>query len=236
MAMTGTRGHLPFLVAAGVLLLACLPILFARHMLPPAEGPSRIMGFFDALWRKPSAMITGLFDGFIFQTLLVLLPVYALKLGADEDRAIQYLTVCMLGGIPLQFMIGYILDRIGAEAVLVLCCAVIAPALLAFIWFSDQPSAAWPILILLGAASAAVYTAGVTAIGGSFNAEEMPSGTATFNVLWFIGAIAGPAVAGYAMILWDPHGVAYTIIASSVVLGFANALARYRTGRATGAT
>src|SRR5262245_51167898 len=58
MAMTGTRDQPPFLVAAGVLLLACLPILFARHMLPPVEGSSRIMGFFDALRRKPSAMIT----------------------------------------------------------------------------------------------------------------------------------------------------------------------------------
>ena len=84
-------------------------------------------GLFDALRRKPSAMITGLFDGFIFQTLLVFRPIYALRLGTSEERAIQYLTVCMLAGIPLQFLIGYLLDRVGAHAVLVLSCAVIAP-------------------------------------------------------------------------------------------------------------
>lgn len=72
-------------------------------------------------------MITGLFDGFIFQTLLVFRPIYALRLGTSEERAIQYLTVCMLAGIPLQFLIGYLLDRVGAHAVLVLSCAVIAP-------------------------------------------------------------------------------------------------------------
>jgi predicted MFS family arabinose efflux permease len=93
-------------------------------------------------------MITGLFDGFIFQMLLVFRPIYALRLGTSEERAIQYLTVCMLAGIPLQFLIGYLLDRVGAQAVLVLSCAVIAPALLAFTWFSDQPFAAWPILAL----------------------------------------------------------------------------------------
>ena len=142
----------------------------------------------------------------------------------------------LIGGMLAVGGLGYLLDRIGAETVLVLSCAVIAPALLAFTLFSDQPAAAWPILILLGAASAAVYTAAVAAIGGSFNAEEMPSGTATFNVFWFLGAMVGPAVAGYAMTLWDPHGVAYTIITSCVVLGFANALARYRTGQATGAS
>jgi MFS family permease len=44
-SLAGTRGHPPLLVAAALLLLACLPILFARHMLPQAEGSSRIMGF-----------------------------------------------------------------------------------------------------------------------------------------------------------------------------------------------
>src|SRR5262249_3077173 len=163
------------------------------------------------------AMITGFFDGFIFQTLLIFLPIYALRLGASEERAIQYLTVCMLGGVPLQLMIGYLLDRIGSEAVLVLAFALIATALPPFAWLIDQPGAAWPILILIGAASAAVYTAGIAAISASFNAEEMPSGTATFNSIWYVGAVAGPAVAGYAMALWDPHGVALSIIVSCVV-------------------
>jgi MFS family permease len=231
MTITGTRGHPPFLVAAGLLLLGCLPILLARQMLSCSEDSSRIMGFIDALLRKPSAMITGFFDGFIFQTLLIFLPIYALRLGTSEERAIQYLAVCMLGGIPLQLVVGYLLDRIGSEAVLVLACAVIVPALPAFAWLIDQPAAAWPTLILIGAASAAVYTAGIAAISGSFNAQEMPSGTATFNVLWCIGAVIGPAVAGYAMTVWDPHGVALSMIVSCVVLGFANALARHREGR-----
>jgi MFS family permease len=228
MSFAGTEGHPPFLVAAGLILLACLPILLARHMLPPAADAARVMGFFDALLRKPAAMITGLFDGFIFQTLLIFLPIYALRLGASEELAIQYLAVCMLGGIPLQLLIGYLLDRIGAEAVLVLTCAMIVPAIPAFAWLVDEPVAAWPILILMGAASAAIYTAGIAAVSGSFNAEEMPSGTAAFNVFWYAGAIAGPAVGGYAMTLWDPHGVAASIILSSIVLGLANALARRR--------
>src|SRR5262245_5383135 len=53
MSLAGTKGHTPFLVAAGVLLLACLPILLARHVLPPVEASSRIMGFFDAVSRQP---------------------------------------------------------------------------------------------------------------------------------------------------------------------------------------
>jgi MFS family permease len=229
MTFAGTTGHPPFLAAAALLLLACLPIVLARRMLPPVQEGARIVGFIGALLRKPSAMITGLFDGFIFQTLLVFLPIYALRLGAGEERAIQYLTVCMLGGIPLQLLIGYLLDRFGPQVVLVMTCAVIVPALAAFPWFVDEPVAAWPVLILIGAASAAVYTAGIAAISSSFKAEEMPSGTAAFNVIWYVGAVGGPAVAGYAMTLWDPHGVAASVIVSCIVLGSVNALARYQT-------
>jgi MFS family permease len=227
MTIAGTEGPPPFLAAAGLLLLACLPVLLARHMLPPAKDAAKVMGLVEALLRKPSAMITGLLEGFIFQTLLIFLPVYALRLGASEEHAIQYLTIYMLGGIPLQLLIGYLLDRIGAEAVLVLTCATIALTLPAFAWFVDEP-AAWPILILMGASCAAIYTAGLAAISGSFSAAEMPSGTATFNVFWYIGAVAGPAVAGYAMTLWDPHGIAVSIVISCIVLGFANAFARSR--------
>ncbi|MET1025666.1 MAG: hypothetical protein ABWY00_00755 [Dongiaceae bacterium] len=39
-------------------------------------------------------------------------------------------------------------------------------------------------------------TAGIATISSSFNAAEMPSGTATFNVIWYVGAVSGPAVAG----------------------------------------
>jgi MFS family permease len=197
-------------------------------MLPPSEDGTRIMRFVDALLRKPSAMITGLLDGFIFQTILVLLPIYALRLGASEDRAIQYLMVCMLGGIPLQLVIGYLLDRVGAEAVLILACITLAPTLPILAWVVDEPAAAWPLLVVIGASSAAVYTSGIAAVSGSFNATEMPSGTATFNVLWFVGAVAGPSVAGYAMTLWDPHGMAVSVITSAMVLGLFNMLARHR--------
>jgi len=227
MSVVGTVGHAPFLVTAGLLLLACLPILLAHNMLPPTPG-GRGMGFVDAVMRKPSAMMTGLFDGFIFQTFLIFLPIYALRLGASEERAIQYLMVYMLGGIPLQLLIGYILDRIGAEAVLILCCAINVLGLPAFAWLVDEPVAAWPILIVIGVASAAVYTAGIAAVSSSFSAAEMPSGTAFYNIAWLIGAVAGPAAAGYAATLWDPHGIAATIVISCVLLGLANAFARSR--------
>jgi MFS family permease len=228
MAIVGTMGHAPFLVTAGLLLLACLPILLAHNMLPPTAEDSRIMGMVNAFLRKPSAMITGLFDGFIFQTMLVLLPIYAIGLGASEDQAIRFMMIYMLGGIPLQLVIGYVLDRIGAEAVLTLCCALIALGLPAFAWFIAEPVASWPILIVVGAASGAVYTAGVAAISGSFSAGEMPSGTAVFNIAWLVGGVAGPSAAGYAATLWDPHGFAGSIVASCVVLGLVNALARRR--------
>lgn len=227
MSIVGTLGHPPFLVTSGLLLLACLPILLARNMLPPTEG-ARTMGLVGAFLRKPSAMLTGLFDGFIFQALLIFLPIYALRLGVSEDQAIRFLMICMLGGIPLQLLIGYLLDRIGAQAVLILCCAILLLTFPAFAWFIAEPVVTWPTLIFIGAASAAVYTAGIAAISSSFSAEEMPSGTAAFNIVWYVGAVIGPTATGYAATLWDPHGIAASVVTSCVVLGFVNALARYR--------
>jgi MFS family permease len=228
MSLAGITGHKPFLAAAGIYALSCLPVLLARSMKPSAQGRAMVIGFLEAMMRKPTAMLSGLVDGFVFQTLLVFLPIYVLRLGADEGRAIEYLTVFMFGGIPLQFLVGYLLDRFGSEAVLVLTSICIVLGLPALARFISEPLAAWPILIVLGACSAAIYTAGVTAVSGAFTNEEMQSGTATFNVTWYIGGISGPAIAGYAMTIWNPHGLAGTVIVSGLVLGIANAFARLR--------
>jgi hypothetical protein len=53
----------------------------------------------------------------------------------------------------------------------------------------------------------------------------MPSGTAAFSVLWYVGGLSGPVVAGYAMDLWNPYGMAATVATACAVLVAASAVA-----------
>jgi MFS family permease len=233
LSQLGPQGHRPFLAAAALLAVSCLPLLFVGRPAAEAAAETRALSLLQAFLRKPSVMLTGLADGFLFQTLLVFTPLYFIRLGAPEPVALQFLTLFCAGGVVLQFLIGYMLDRFAPSLVLVICCSLLAAglALIAQVW--EIPLLAWPLMLLMGGAAAAIYTAGLAGINDTFAQAEMPSGTAAFSVLWYVGGLTGPVLAGWAMETWNPHGMPVVVAAVCLALVAANAVPLMGGHRAT---
>lgn len=127
-----------------------------------------------------------------------------MRLGAPEPVALQFLTLFCAGGVVLQLLTGYMIDRFAPSLVLVICCGLLAAglALVAQVW--EIPLLAWPLMLLMGGVAAAIDTAGLAGINDTFAPAEMPSGTAAFSVLWYVGGLTGPVLAGSAMEAWSP--------------------------------
>ena len=150
-------------------------------------------------------------------------PLYFMRLGAPEPVALQFLTLFCAGGVVLQLLTGYMIDRFAPSLVLVICCGLLAAglALVAQVW--EIPLLAWPLMLLLGGVAAAIDTAGLAGINDTFAPAEMPSGTAAFSVLWYVGGLTGPVLAGSAMETWNPHGMPVVVAAVCLALVAANA-------------
>lgn len=217
LSIIGTVGRTAFLAAAGLLVLSSLPLAFAGSGLSQETHPGAILSLREAIRRKPSAMLTGLADGLVFQTLLVFLPLYFMRQHLPETLALGHLAVFCLGGVLLQLVVGYVLDRFSPALVLMVCCALLIAGLMLVSPIAGTPILAWPLLLLTGGCAAAIYTAGLASINDAFSAAEMPSGTAAFSILWYVGGLSGPAAAGWAMDFWGPFGMV-------VVVGVACAL------------
>lgn len=228
MTFIGTQGFPPFLVTAGSLTASCLPLLFATSAVPAGAGEGRALPLIEAFRRKPSAMLAGLADGFVFQTLMAFLPLYFLRLGTSEATALNFLTAFFVGSLVLQFIVGYMLDRLTPATVLIACCSSLVVGLALMAEVRDVRVMAWIVLMLMGGSAAALYTAGLAGINDAFSARDMPSGTAMFNMLWYVGGLSGPVAAGYAMEAWNPHGMAATAAAACVMLALANVVTGYR--------
>jgi MFS family permease len=207
----GTQGQVPFLTAAALLVLSSLPLAFARSGLWDETKGTASLSVLDVFLRKPATMLTGLIDGFVFQTLLVFLPLYFMRLGSSEASALHYLTLFCLGGVILQLIVGRLLDRFSPAPVLMGCCSILIAGLALTSMVMDVPALAWPLLLLMGGCAAAIYTAGLAGINDGFSAAEMPCATATFSMLWYVGGLSGPTAAGYAMTLWNPFGMAAVV-------------------------
>lgn len=225
LTVTGFSSAAPFFIAAAILALSGLPLLFLPAQPVAVGGHGKHLPLLDALRRKPSAMLAAVMDGFIFQSFMALLPLYFLRLGSPETAAIGMLNAFFLGSFTLQLVVGYALDRHSPAAVLFWSSLILLIGLaitavpnlgLGWIWFA---------IFLMGGPAVAIFTAGLAGISDAFTAEEMPSGTAMFTMVWHVGGLAGPVMAGVAMDVWNPFGFAAVIAASLMILALANGLA-----------
>jgi MFS family permease len=222
LASIGTKGVIPFLMAAALLTLSALPLVFAGKGVGDETHATASLSLIASFRRAPGAMLTGLADGLVFQTMLVWLPLYFMKLGTPEISALHYLTLFCLGGVLLQFIVGYMLDRFPPPLVLSVSCGLLIMGLALTATVAADPVLAWPLLLAMGGCAAAIYTTGLAAINDAFRPNEMPNATAGFSMLWYVGGLGGPAAAGYAMDMWGPIGMPAVIAiacAAMVVTG-----------------
>jgi MFS family permease len=214
-SITGIEGAAPFLVGAVVLLLATIPIVFVKDEEVDSEDetPLSILSFS----RKAPLLLfaVGMF-AIIDAANLSFLPVYAVKKGFDQDMAAMALTAFVLGNTLFQLPIGWCADHFPKRLVMVACGAAtaLASAMLPLVFGSWG---LWPVLTVMGAASAGIYTVALGELGERFSGHELVTGTASFSTMWGVGALAGSLTAGWSIAVLGPDGLPLTMSAVFVV-------------------
>jgi MFS family permease len=221
LALTGSEGVLPFLVAAGLLLAAALPLARVRgidRLLVAAGGEARGPGPFE-LVRRAALPLAGMLVYAALETgFFALLPVYLLARGRPEVQAALLLSVWIAGNIALQLPIGWAADRLGALRTLGLAAAAALLALLLLDPAVRAGWAAWPLLLLGGGVMGALYTLSLTLIGERFRAHELMRANAAFVVSFQFGLLLGPAAVGLALREAGPAAFAWPLAAALLAL------------------
>ena len=136
------------------------------------------------------------------------------------------------GGVFLQIPIGVLADRIDRRLLLMFCAGAGVFGGISLPLFIHLPWLLWPSLFLWGGVIVGLYTVGLTLLGERFRGADLVGANAAFVMLYGVGAVAGPPVAGAAMDLWDPHGLALAL--ALLCLGFIGVAAFWRgPGRAS---
>jgi MFS family permease len=206
LTLTGTEGARPFLIAGAMILASAVPLLSVVHTAPILEG-ERKGGLAHYLWLAPVPMLlcglVALADG----AMLTFLPLYGMRLGLSEPRALHLLTLMGVGGVLGQIPIGWLADRVNRMLLASVCTLLIALASLAMpLVLAHQP---WNLLFMLvfGAILNGIYTVAMVLIGNRFRGADLAAASALFGVMWGSGSILGPSVGGLAMDFSGPHGL-----------------------------
>ncbi len=213
----GIEGWLPFVIGAVVLAVGALPFLFVRDHSeadPEETPPSGILSFAPKAPLLIAAVgVMAIYDA----ATLSLIPVYGMKIGLDVSTSANLLTAMILGNTVLQFPIGWLADRynhrwmIAGLALITVVCLALLPA-------STGSWAMWVLLVVLGTTGYGVYTVSLTSLGNRFSGTELVSGSASFSVMFGLGALCGSVSGGWAMTGFGPHGLPYMLAIAYLLL------------------
>ena len=134
------------------------------------------------------------------------------------------LTVLIVGNVLLQIPIGWLADRISRRHLLsYLAFGTVAGCILLVLWIEGS-MLIWPMLFIWGAIAFGTYTIAMVDLGDRFSGALLLAGNSAFGVMWGIGGIIGPSVAGAAMDLMGPEGLPLTLGILFGILGIAAGL------------
>lgn len=205
-SIIGIEGWMPFLLGAGVLVAALIPMSMVRE---PRLESEPTAGWSDIARFVPLApvLLAAVFMFAVFDAAtLSLIPVYGIQIGFDVATSANMLTALIVGNVVLQFPIGWLADRYDRRILLGVLAAVTLVGLLVLPLVAGG-WAQWPVLVLVGATGYGLYTVALALLGDRFSGHQLIAGSAAFATFWGAGALAGSLIGGGAMEAFGPQGL-----------------------------
>jgi MFS family permease len=213
----GVEGWLPFLLVTLAIALGAVPIFFARDLVPAMPAQSQA-SLFAVLRVQPLVMACGLAGGLMDFALFAFLPIYGLRHGLSEDGAVLILSLFIGGNVLLQIPIGWVADHMSRRATLLV---VILVTLLGALLLPLAIGAGWwlyPLLVLWGGTTFAVYTLALGLLGDSFAPAQLAAANVALVMVYQVGSVIGPTLSGTAIDLTGPEGLVAVVAVSAAAL------------------
>ena len=206
LSITGIGGWPPFIANAAVTALAGLPLLgvgdvsrsFGRE-----RGASPLTMFARAPFILGAVAIFALYEA----ALMALLPIWGARIGLTERLAAATLSAVYIGSIVLQMLIGWLSDKLSRTAALRLCGVVGLFGALLVMNVSVSRPVLFGLLFVWGGIASGIYPVALSMAGDQFRGTELVTVNAAMIIAYGLGALAGPALGGLAMDVWNPQGL-----------------------------
>ncbi|MGL4575356.1 MAG: MFS transporter [Burkholderiaceae bacterium] len=226
LALTGTAGRAPFLIALALVILGFALSFLVPHLPHEKSGDARHLGFSGvwlALKSAPVVMIAGFVGGFFESGITGLLPVWGLALGFGVAAATLLVSASGLGSSLMMIPIGEAADRFPRRAVFLTCAWVTLAGTLLLPLARETTWLAWLIAFVWGGAGGALYTLSMIEIGHRHQNTQLMNATAVLVMAYTAGGMVAPVVGGFALQLSPVLG--FPVLMAAVALAGLLALA-----------
>jgi len=209
-----------FLFLAGIATILALVPMAGVNVRAPTLPHKIQLRFLKALRSSPVSVLACLLNGLILTAFTTVGPLFGEKIGFDQRQIVLLMACVSLGGLFLQWPIGYVSDKVDRLYALIgLGAATLAvTAALALV---DRQTP-FVLLVLLfaafGGCAESLYAVGVAHANDRAESVDYVALSSTLLFVWSLGGAIGPAVGSLVMELTRPN--AFFVYAVVLTLAF----------------
>lgn len=198
-------GFALFIIPSVLVSLAFMPILLAPTPAPAFDSTRRIS--FARLFRiSPLGCAGMLLTGGVFSAMFGMASVWGAQVGLSVREISIFVGSLYVGGLVLQYPIGWASDRLDRRMLIMVLSAVAALAMLVAALVPLPFIALIIVAVILGGITNPVYALLIAHTNDFLPREQMAGASAGLIFLNGFGAIFGPIVTGWMMETVGPSG------------------------------
>jgi MFS family permease len=203
------------LFIAGISTILALVPMVAIDVRAPVL-PQRVkLQILKALRTSPASVLACLLNGLILTGFFTVGPLFGERIGFDQQHIVLLMACVSLGGLFLQWPIGYFSDKVDRlHALIGLGIGILAVAS-ALVTVNHQT----PFLLLaalfavFGGLAESLYAVGVAHANDRAVMADYVALSSTLLFVWALGAAIGPTTGTYAIQLISPHAFFVYVLA-----------------------
>lgn len=191
-------GYTLFVVISVLVSISFAPILLSVSAAPVFETTKR-MTLRELYNVSPLGCVGIFFLGGIFAAQFGMAPVYGTERGLSLQDLSLFVAMTYLGGLVLQYPLGYISDHMDRRLLIALITGIAGVALLIGVNFTDSYAVLLALAFVMGGVSNPLYSLLIAYTNDYLDHEDMAAASSGLIFLTGVGAILGPFSVGYLM-------------------------------------
>jgi len=203
------------LIVSGIATTLALVPMVAIDVRAPILPHGVKLEILKALRTSPVSVLACLLNGLVLTAFTTVGPLFGERIGFDQPHIVMLMACVSLGGLFLQWPIGYFSDKVDRLYALIgMGCGVLAVA--ALLVFVDRQTSFLVFAVLFavfGGLGESLYAVGVAHANDRAVIADYVGLSSTLLFVWALGASIGPTTGTYAIQLTTPRAFFVYVIA-----------------------
>lgn len=198
-------GFMLFVIPSVLVSLAFTPILLSANPAPQFETIKR-MSFLQLYRASPLGCVGIFLMGGVFAALSGMSSVWGAEVGLSVAEISIFVAAIYMGGLLLQYPIGWISDRYDRRKLVMILAAIGVLTVLFVVIAQPGPMGLIAAAALMGGMANPIYALLLAYTNDYLDQADMAAASAGLLFIYGIGSMGGPVVTGWLMGLVGPDG------------------------------